>query len=144
MVSHRIQHRYLYYTLSNLFRPHKIFGGGAGYCPQVQYIYSIRLFVSEFCENRKTSKIIVSKKIIFKIYCLLYFEHIEIFLIFYLTIWYMFFVSNIIFRNNAMNTPVKHSLKLNKVSRSSGSSYKKANSFADKMMRVIYMFLHRR
>lgn len=53
----------------------------------------------------------------------------------------MFFVSNIIFRNNAMNTPVKHSLKLNKVSRSSGSSCKKANSFADKMMRVIYMFL---
>ena len=40
-----------------------------------------------------------------------------------------------------MNAPVKHSLNLNKTSRSSGSSYKKANSFADKMMRVLYIFL---
>ncbi len=40
-----------------------------------------------------------------------------------------------------MNAPVKHSLNLNKTSRSSGSSYKRANSFADKMMRVLYIFL---
>lgn len=40
-----------------------------------------------------------------------------------------------------MKPPVKHSLNLNKTSRSSGSSYKKANSFFDKMMRVLYIFL---
>lgn len=40
-----------------------------------------------------------------------------------------------------MTEPVKHSLKLSKNSRSSGSSYKRANSLTDKMMRVMYLFM---
>ena len=47
VVSCRIQPTYLYYTLSNLFHPRKKTSGGAGYRPRVQYIYFIRLFVSE-------------------------------------------------------------------------------------------------